>query len=67
MREWLKQKRKEAGLTCGQMATRLGVSEIYYQFIESNRRQKNMDVGMAIRLAEALNLDPMQVIRWEIS
>ena len=67
MREWLKQKRKEAGLTCSQMATRLGVSEIYYQFIESNRRQKNMDVGMAIRLAEALNLDPMQVIRWEIS
>ena len=66
MRGWLKQKRKEAGLTCSQMAERLNVSEIYYSFIENNHRQQNMNVGMAIRLAEALKLDPMQVIRWEM-
>lgn len=66
MREWLKQKRKEAGLTCSQMAERLNMSEIYYSFIENNHRQQNMNVGMAIRLAEALKLDPMQVIRWEM-
>lgn len=67
MREWLKQKRREAGLTCAQMAERLNVSEIYYSYIENNRRQQNMNVAMAIRLAEALNLDPLDVIRWEIS
>lgn len=67
MREWLKQKRREAGLTCSQMAERLDMSEVYYSFIENNRRQQNMNVAMAIRLAKALNLDPMDVIRWELS
>lgn len=67
MRGWLKQKRREAGLTCSQMAERLDMSEVYYSFIENNRRQQNMNVAMAIRLAKALNLDPMDVIRWELS
>lgn len=67
MREWLKLKRREAGLTCSQMAERLNMSEVYYSFIENNRRQQNMNVAMAIRLAKALNLDPMDVIRWELS
>lgn len=67
MREWLKQKRKEAGLTCSQMAERLNMSEIYFSFIENGHRQQDMSISMAVRIAKALNLDPMDVIRWELS
>lgn len=67
MREWLKQKRKEAGLTCREMSERMEISEPYYWRIETGDRQSPMDLGIAVKLAEALNLDPMQVIRWEIS
>lgn len=67
MREWLKQRRTEQHLTGAELGRRLGISESYYFLIESGKRQNPMMIDMAVKLAQALKLDPMQVIRWEIS
>lgn len=67
MREWLKQRRTEQHLTGAELGRRLGISESYYFLIESGKRQNPMMVDMAVKIATALHLDPMQVIRWEIS
>ena len=65
MREWLKKARKEAGLTCSQTAERLGMSEIYYQFIESGRRQPKMYVETAVKLSKVLRLPIQSIIDYE--
>lgn len=67
MREWLKQRRTEQHLTGAELAQKVGISESYYFLIESGKRQNQMMVGMAVKIATALHLDPMQVIQWEIS
>ena len=67
MREWLKQRRTEQHLTGAALAQKVGISESYYFLIESGKRQNPMMVDMAVKIATALHLDPMQVIRWEIS
>lgn len=67
MREWLKQRRTEQHLTGAELAQKVGISESYYFLIESGKRQNPMMVDMAVKLATALHLDPMQVIQWEIS
>lgn len=61
MRDWLKALRKERGLTCQQMADRMGISEVYYFLIEKGERQMNMDIWTAQKLAKALDV-PIQTI-----
>ena len=66
MRTWLRDARKEAGLTCAQMAEKLDISDIYYQFIEAGRRQKNMTIDMAFRLSKALQIPLERIIAYEL-
>ena len=66
MRGWLKEARREAGLTCSQMAEKLGISINYYQFIETNRRQKEMTIDMAFRLSKALQIPLEKIIAYEL-
>lgn len=65
MREWLKQRRTEQHLTGKELGRRVGISESYYFLIESGKRQNPMKTDMVAALAEALNLDPMQIFKWE--
>jgi len=60
-REWMKQARKEAGLTCSQMAERMEISDIYYQSIENGRRQQKMTIETAMKLSQILKV-PMEII-----
>ena len=40
MREWLKNSRKEKGITMSELASKLDISESYYCLIENGERQK---------------------------
>lgn len=65
MRDWLKEKRTEKGLTMAQMAGKLNITESYYSMIEAGERQKKMDLSMANRLSSILDLPLMQIIEME--
>ena len=66
MREWLKDARTERGLTCKQVATRMGISEVYYFLIEKGERQQNMDIWTAQKLAKALDVPIAYIVEREL-
>lgn len=61
MRDWMKQARREAGLTCEKAAELLGISTIYYTSIENGRRQSKMTIETAMKLSKLFKV-PMSVI-----
>lgn len=67
MRDWLIDARKSANLTQKQIASRLGITEGYYSYIESGERQKQMDITFAVKLAEVLGVPIQTVIDHEKS
>ena len=54
MRGWLRQLRKDRGLTQREVAARLGICQSYYGYIETRGRQKKIDLPL---LAE-MPIDP---------
>ncbi len=58
MREYLRKLRREAGLTQQELARALGISQNSYSYIENGKRQKNMQLALAVRLASALSTKP---------
>ena len=56
MREWLKNSRKEKGITMSELASKLDISESYYCLIENGERQKRMDISLLAKLADTLNI-----------
>lgn len=67
MREWLKEKRTERGLTMKQMAAQLEITESYYSLIESGERQKKMDISFAKKLSEILDMPAECIFELEAS
>lgn len=67
MREWLKEKRTERGLTMKQMAAQLEITESYYSLIESGERQKKMDISFAKKLSEILDMPAERIFELEAS
>ncbi len=65
MREWLKEKRLERGLTMAQLAEKIGITESYYSYIEAGERQKKMDITLAIKLSTALDMPFLDVLERE--
>ena len=65
MRDWLKDARKEAGLTCKEMGNRLGISEAMYFRIETGERQPNMNLETAVKISRILKLPIMTIINYE--
>lgn len=65
MREWLKEKRQEKGLTMAQLAKMCGITESYYAYIEAGERQKKMDITIANKLANALDMPFLEVLEKE--
>lgn len=65
MRDWLKDARKEAGLTCKEMGNRLGISEAMYFRIETGERQPNMSLETAVKISRILKLPIMTIINYE--
>lgn len=65
MRDWLKEKRTERGLTMAQMAERLDLTESYYSLVESGKRQQKMDIVLAAKLSTVLAFPIDQIVELE--
>lgn len=65
MREWLKNSRKEKGITMSELANKLGISESYYCLIENGERQKRMDISLLAKLSDALNIPIAEIVALE--
>ena len=62
MREWLKKLREDSGLTQSEIAESLGVSQHYYSNIENGKRQEDMNLSTASKLADLFNI-PLSTVR----
>lgn len=56
MRKWLKSLREKNELSQSNIAEKLGITQNYYSMIESRERQKDLDLSIAIKLAEIFNI-----------
>ena len=65
MRDWLKIKRMERGLTSQFMAEQLGISAPMYSRIESGKRMQKMDLDTAVKLAQILRVPITKIIGYE--
>ncbi|MBQ1349442.1 MAG: helix-turn-helix transcriptional regulator [Ruminococcus sp.] len=65
MRDWLKEKRTEKGMTMAEMAKRLDLSESYYSKIESGDRQRKMDIRLVSKLCKILDISIEEIIAKE--
>lgn len=65
MRKWLREARENGGLTMKQMAEKLLISESYYCAIENGTRQRNMDISLAERISETLQIPIKEILRNE--
>lgn len=65
MREWLKEKRTEKGLTMLQMAEQLDLTEGYYSLIEAGKRQSKMDITLACKLSAILDIPVERIVELE--
>lgn len=66
MREYLRKRRKEMGMTGGEVADKLNISMQYYHMIENDERKSKMDIALARKLSEALDLPLGTIIDEEI-
>jgi len=66
MRDWLKEKRLEKGLTMAQTAEKLEISESYYSYIEAGERQKKMDAFLIGKLSAVLDIPAARIIELEM-
>lgn len=66
MRDWLKDARKEAGLTCAEMGKILSISETMYFRIETGERQQKMTIDTALKISKALQIPLERIIAYEL-
>lgn len=65
MRAYLKEKRKNKGLTQQNVAERLNISTQYYSLIEKGERQESLSLSMLDKLAEVLGVPLSDLIAAE--
>ncbi len=65
MRTWLKEERVKQRLTQKQVADAIGVTESFYSLVEADKRQKKMDITLAVRLANVLGMEVNEIVRRE--
>lgn len=64
-REWLQTARADAGLTQQKMSEILGISESYYGYIETGKRQKTLDLMMAEKIGNVLHMSVKKIAELE--
>ena len=65
MREYLKELRKNRNLTQMDLASKLEISESYYNQIENGSRQTTLRIDVAQGLAEALDIPLSKLLELE--
>ena len=67
MRGWLRQLRKDRGLTQREVAARLGICQSYYGYIETRGRQKKIDLPRLAKIAGVFQVPLMALVDIETS
>ena len=67
MRGWLRQLRKDRGLTPREVAARLGICQSYYGYIETRGRQKKIDLPLLAKIAGVFQVPLMALVDIETS
>ena len=62
MRGWLRQLRKDRGLTQREVAARLGICQSYYGYIETRGRQKKIDLPLLAKIAGVFQVPLMALV-----
>ncbi len=65
MREYLKQRRKELGMSQKEVADAIGISQNYYSIIEKGERQKDMKATTLVKLSEVLKIPVSKMLEYE--
>lgn len=69
MREYLRDLRKERGLSQDEISKRMGMTQSFYSMIETGERVELMTIEMAIKLANVLGIESVDLIlremKWE--
>ena len=65
LRDYLIELRAKKGLTQADVAKKIGISEPYYQMIESGKRQRNMDITLAAKLSDVFSVPMDQLVQEE--
>lgn len=65
MRDWLKKLRLDAGLTMGQTAKQLDLTESYYCRIENGDRLKKLDMPLAKKISELFGVQLDEIADFE--
>ena len=65
LRDYLVELRLKKGLSQQDVAERLGISRQYYQMIDRGERQKRLDLALAGALAALLEVNVMDIQRFE--
>lgn len=65
MRNWMKSKREERGLTLKQVGDAMGISESYYKLIEDGARQRTLDLTTAEKIGKLFGLSLPQIAALE--
>ena len=67
MRGWLRQLRKDRGLTQREVAARLGICQSYYGYVETRGRQKKIDLPLLAKIAGVFQVPLMALVDIETS
>ena len=65
LREWMKEKRLKCNMTQQFVAEKIGISKQYYQQIESNERQIDLNTSLVMRLSELFKMSPVEIVDLE--
>ncbi len=65
MRNYLIDKRKDAGITQHSVAAKLNMSRQYYSLIERGERKREMNISMLCKLAEIFSVPVSELITAE--
>ena len=65
MRKYLREKREKLKLTQTDVAEKLCIGESYYCMIENGERKKKLDIELAVKLSEILDVDVSWIIEQE--
>ena len=65
MRTYLKDFRKQAGLTQGETAKRLGMASSTYTMIELGERQADMNLSLVEKLSEVFGVSVERIVNEE--
>ena len=66
MRSFLKDLRKERKLTQVEISKRMGITQQYYNMIETGERNERMNLDVAVNIAKALDMEPFDFITLEL-